>query len=828
MISRIIKKTVDLSKIQKVDQLEGPLYQLENGGHTFEITCLMDGAAASVSGTVSARFLRADEETVYFTGTLTGNVVSITLPQSCYVSNGRFGLVVFVSGNDITSAVYAVAGSVYRSTSDHIIDPTEEIPSLEDLIAKIGECEEATADAEAAASTANAAAAAAVGNFAPNYANLTFPVEVGTHCTHGGNYYVAKTQIDSSEAWTAAHWTQVTAGAEIGDLKSATQEIDGVLSVPFVWKNGYYAIATGYFAAQSGTVTYHSTEKFSGNTLPTLLNTYLFTSDSFIMVWNGNTYQGYLMDGVWKKNTTVLDSAPEFDNWAVTLHNVTAYEDVRLVKNETQEQIIEDLQNLATYTDNRFSAIMPKRYMKDHPSVPLFPEMCADFCWCSVRQAPVLYNKNAEFTVSGSANSTVLTVSAVSDGVTMADLSSYTGWIGGVLTTDGISYKVYNFKYNTSDTLEIYPALDTNVTNATLGNMIYDATDTYQGMHLTSHGYKAYMYALYHTNPKHCETSKYIATFNAYDTNVSTSPFTKYGGQSLLEFATANRNIYYLQRYTKREFNFTFAPSYTPSQTKSGVYWEVNLKNQSGYVELYVNAISTLLNLPEGQEIYVDVTIDGDVVSHTTITDAICHRVVADYVNASTGRIDIYVNKLAPIDGGSAGFSISRCTWWINTLTYDGLIIPKNATIAQEFDSWGVFHDAISATTLSALQDAASGVSVPYENHSLGSQTSAWGKAWFYENVLQYRPAICITDFVINDQNSVTSGFTPTVIEGPDGKEYDNIVDVADYCENYRSIIDSAIYNGIQPIVMRGCIAGYTSSIDYTLALIDSQAQQFS
>ena len=72
MISRIIKKTVDLSKIQKVDQLEGPLYQLENGGHTFEITCLMDGAAASVSGTVSARFLRADEETVYFTGSLTG------------------------------------------------------------------------------------------------------------------------------------------------------------------------------------------------------------------------------------------------------------------------------------------------------------------------------------------------------------------------------------------------------------------------------------------------------------------------------------------------------------------------------------------------------------------------------------------------------------------------------------------------------------------------------------------------------------------------------------------------------------------------------------
>ena len=218
MISRIIKKTVDLSKIQKVDQLEGPLYQLENGGHTFEITCLMDGAAASVSGTVSARFLRADEETVYFTGTLTGNVVSITLPQSCYVSNGRFGLVVFVAGNDITSAIYAVAGNVYRSTSDHIIDPTEEIPSLEDLIAKIGECEEATADAQQAAS------------FVPSIIASTYSTSVvyavGDYCTYEGAMYRCTAETDG--AFDPADWEAVKVGTEfqnvngqIDDLKSA-------------------------------------------------------------------------------------------------------------------------------------------------------------------------------------------------------------------------------------------------------------------------------------------------------------------------------------------------------------------------------------------------------------------------------------------------------------------------------------------------------------------------------------------------------------------------------------------------------------------------------
>lgn len=235
MISRIIKKTVDLSKIQKVDQLEGPLYQLENGGHTFEITCLMDGAAAAISGTVSARFLRADEETVYFTGTLTGNVASITLPQSCYNVNGRFGLVVFVAGNDITSAVYAVAGSVYRSTSDHIIDPTEEIPSLEELIAQIEACEEATAAAQQAAS------------FVPTIIASTYSTSltyhVGDYCTYEGALYRCIAETDGT--FTPADWDQVKVGGEfnrvdgdVSDLKSATSTLFIASTGSNLWKQG--------------------------------------------------------------------------------------------------------------------------------------------------------------------------------------------------------------------------------------------------------------------------------------------------------------------------------------------------------------------------------------------------------------------------------------------------------------------------------------------------------------------------------------------------------------------------------------------------------------
>lgn len=211
MISRVIKKTVDLDAVQKVDQLEGPLYQLEESGHTFEITCMSGGTAAAVSGTVSGRFLRADETTVYFTGTLSGNVASITLPQSCYNVNGRFGFVVFVSGNNVTSAIYAVAGNVYRSTSETIIDPTGEIPSLEELIAQIEACEDAT-------DAATAAAAFIPDIIAPDYADLTFPVAYGSHCTHEGKYYRANTTIPSSEVWNSAHWDEVTVGQEMDIL----------------------------------------------------------------------------------------------------------------------------------------------------------------------------------------------------------------------------------------------------------------------------------------------------------------------------------------------------------------------------------------------------------------------------------------------------------------------------------------------------------------------------------------------------------------------------------------------------------------------------------
>ena len=60
-----------------------------------------------------------------------------------------------------------------------------------------------------------------VGIIAPNYADLTFPVAQGQPCIHEGLYYIANSAIQSSEDWTAAHWTQLTVGEQVTSVLTA-------------------------------------------------------------------------------------------------------------------------------------------------------------------------------------------------------------------------------------------------------------------------------------------------------------------------------------------------------------------------------------------------------------------------------------------------------------------------------------------------------------------------------------------------------------------------------------------------------------------------------
>lgn len=139
-----------------VETLRGTAFTHEALSHTFLISGVTPaGEALPLTGTVLAKFLRADNMTVDISGTIADGVVSVTLVDDCYNVAGRFSLVIYISDGTTTIAIYACIGNVYRATSGRELDSGTEVPSLAQL-------EAAYNNALTAASTANSAAEAAL------------------------------------------------------------------------------------------------------------------------------------------------------------------------------------------------------------------------------------------------------------------------------------------------------------------------------------------------------------------------------------------------------------------------------------------------------------------------------------------------------------------------------------------------------------------------------------------------------------------------------------------------------------------------------------------
>lgn len=133
-----------------------------------------------------------------------------------------------------------------------------------------------------------------------------------------------------SGAWTGTDAEVVTVGGEVKGVNNAIYD----MSEGYTWNNGYYALGTGVWTPQTGSVTYHSTEKINGK-IPDdsdLIHSEYMSGDSFYPVWLGSTYQGYLMDGVWKHpNGNTYTTPPQYDNYAIVLHNVADYQGFRKI-----------------------------------------------------------------------------------------------------------------------------------------------------------------------------------------------------------------------------------------------------------------------------------------------------------------------------------------------------------------------------------------------------------------------------------------------------------------------------------------------------------------
>lgn len=683
-------------------------------------------------------------------------------------------------------------------------------------------------------------------------ANKTY--SIGDYVIYNNELYICIYEITAPEGWNSTHWQIANLGDGISNVKNVLSALEETIEEKFgteVWTEQTISYTAGYAIVMSGSTKGNIIESSSNSVSDKIL---VGNASKFVPYYSGqNPYGGAATYDVNDTciETYSLESSSSGTEWSlegaayVRVYGMTSRIDaIHLTFYVKTEGEVGEAFNTKLDKDqgvlNAGKALFvgdtgdiePKTldlsgkkpsYMVDAPRKPLLAEFMSHF-WCSMMMPNTLTGNNVILTVSGNAGSDELTVSAISpDTLSVSDIGN--SWVGGLLSTDDETYTVCNIKYVSGSTIEIYPELTDDVTNGTISTLMYDSGTSYVGLHLTENGYKAYMQHLYSQNPKHCEVGGYVARFRGdIDTN---HPFTWYGGLMTAEqyrYTILNPNPTWFNRPSQRAYVFQYSNDWTGHTTKSGAYWDVDLKGKSGYLEAYIFAIAEgTLVLPADQKIYVKVTIDGVEEYTETISDTICRRIIVDYDNATTGRIEVYSNKWQGVNGQAYGFGFGRVTWWVNDLAYpDGKLFPKGAVIAEQFDSWGVYHDGASGEEIERLHNAATGVSVPFTNNSKGDQTSAWGKAWFYDKTKQYNPAICIHDFVINDTNSLNSAGIPATIEGPDGVEYNNKLTSAQYSDNMVLLGQLATSNGIQPVFMRNLQNAYSGYYEFTNTLIDS------
>lgn len=252
-MTKEIKKVMNLDNPIPEDSLNGYLFSNENKGHKFVVSCMRGGELLTLTGTVTARFMRANNTTILiagndYTGIVDGKAV-VTLPQDCYNVPGRFQMAIFLTADGTTSCIYACVGSVQRTQNGDLIDSGDAVPSLEELLAQIDACEQATADATAAA--------AAVPGLIANTFSASAVYTAGSYVYYNGSLY-RFTADHAAGVWIGSDATAVKLANDVGDLRSA------IGTITYTWQDGVKA------ASDSGLVL--TDASYSVTTIPVAMN----------------------------------------------------------------------------------------------------------------------------------------------------------------------------------------------------------------------------------------------------------------------------------------------------------------------------------------------------------------------------------------------------------------------------------------------------------------------------------------------------------------------------------------------------------------------------
>ena len=180
------------------------------GAHTWRLTVLDNGVPANLSGAnITGSFLRADGNTVLVSGTVSGNIASVTLTDVCYAVEGKMKGTIKMTKSGAVITLAAVIFMVSLFTSGSVIDPGVAYADFQ-------------IDASPAGTYANLTALNA--DTAADVSKIYITLADGKWCYHNGSSWVA------------------------GGLYQAVVSIFGMaggLITPDNTENGFYYKATG-------------------------------------------------------------------------------------------------------------------------------------------------------------------------------------------------------------------------------------------------------------------------------------------------------------------------------------------------------------------------------------------------------------------------------------------------------------------------------------------------------------------------------------------------------------------------------------------------------
>jgi hypothetical protein len=338
-----------------------------------------------------------------------------------------------------------------------------------------------------------------------------------------------------------------------------------------------------------------------------------------------------------------------------------------------------------------------------------------------------------EYTVSGSAGDTTLTISA-------GDEALFSNGYGGVVQHDDGTWSYYFVANIASSVMTIFPPLKADVTSKTMRN----TGSAVNGQHLTEPAGRALAWNVFRTTNKTGYRNKYAARW---------SPITEGRPQWSPVNTTANRLAFlennqfvasgtYQRNWLGRSKLALRVQEAISPYVDTGASQSWALGGKTGFMELWISALPTDWALIEYT---VKLTVDSvETFSQSYI--GIEHgyqRILVDFTNAD--NVTLEVTRTDSI-AASIGFNIDGVTFWEydRSITWTDRAIDINGKTVVIGDSWTRWSDDVFSDELQSLKTAAGGTGTVV-NVGLGGQTAEWGLANFDTLVAPENP----DDFVI-------------------------------------------------------------------------------